>query len=619
MRSIFNRVLLISIVISSFIISCTKQNSKLAESAPGSVVNNQQSTAPLMGSANAPQFITGSYIVVLKETTSKSDVDNAANEFETKHGFRTERRFKTAIKGFSGKLSDAAVTTLRNDSRVAYIEQDQIVNLVNTQSNPLSWGLDRVDQPALPLNKTYNYSQDGTGVDAYIIDCGILLSHTDFGGRAVTGFDAVTSGGLAIDGNGHGTHVAGTVGGTAYGIAKNVNLIAVRVLDATGSGTISGVIAGIDWVTNDHSTNTNRVGHPAVANMSLGGGVSTALDDAVRRSITVGVTYCIAAGNSTADASTSSPADVVEAITVGATDNKDAFANFSNYGSLVDINAPGVNITSDWNTSTTATNTISGTSMATPHVTGVAALYLQANPTASPAQIQAAITTNATMGKITSLKTGTVNKLLYSIVGSIPILPAIPSVPTLLTPANAATGIASSATLSWNSTSGATSYNIQISTSATFSTIALSSAGITGTSLSVSGFASNTVYYWRVSASNLGGTSAYSIANSFTTAVPVTIPSAPTLSIPANNATSVTVPATLSWNASTGATSYSVQVSKTSSFTTSSNLVYNVSGITAPSTSVSGLLSKTTYYWRVNAKNTAGTSSYSSSRYFKTN
>lgn len=614
MKSILNPVLFSTIMISSFMISCTKQNSKLTPSSQASVVNKQQSIAPTIVSSNTPEYISGSYIVVFKETTTKGEVDFTVNEFETKHGFRTERRFKAAIKGFSGKLSDAAVTALRNDARVAYVEQDQIVHLVTTQSNPLSWGLDRVDQPNLPLNQSYSYVQDGTGVDAYIIDCGILLSHIDFGGRAVTGFDAVTSGGLAIDGNGHGTHVAGTVGGTAYGIAKNVKLIAVRVLDAAGSGTISGVIAGVDWVTNDH---TNR---PAVANMSLGGGVSTALDDAVKRSIADGVTYCIAAGNSAANASTSSPADVPEAITVGATDINDAFASFSNYGTLVDISAPGVNITSDWLTSTTATNTISGTSMATPHVTGVAALYLQSNPTASPAQIQAAITSNATAGKITSLKTGTVNKLLSSIVGSVPILPAIPSIPTLASPANAATGIATAITLSWNPSTDASTYSVQVSTSATFATIALTSTGITGTSLSISGLTSNRVYYWRVSATNLGGTSAFSTAFSFTTAVAITTPSAPTLSAPANNATAVAIPVTVSWSASTRATSYTVQVSKTTSFTTASNLVYNVSGIASTSTIVStGLITKTKYYWRVNATNSAGTSSWTTTRNFTTN
>ena len=614
MASFFNRVQISFVFLCVFMIGCTKQNLKIIEESPAAKVNGQQTIAPLMGAANGPEFIAGSYIVVLKETTSKTEVDTDADEFSRKHGFKTERRFKSAIKGFSGKLSDAAVTALRNDSRVAYVEQDQIVHLVATQSNPLSWGLDRVDQTNLPLNQSYSYVQDGTGVDAYIIDCGILLSHIDFGGRAVTGFDAVTSGGLAIDGNGHGTHVAGTVGGTAYGIAKNVKLIAVRVLDAAGSGTISGVIAGVDWVTNDH---TNR---PAVANMSLGGGVSTALDDAVKRSIADGVTYCIAAGNSAANASTSSPADVPEAITVGATDINDAFASFSNYGTLVDISAPGVNITSDWLTSTTATNTISGTSMATPHVTGVAALYLQSNPTASPAQIQAAITSNATAGKITSLKTGTVNKLLSSIVGSVPVLPAIPSIPSLASPSNAATGIATATTLSWNPSTNASTYTVQVSTSATFATIALTSSGITGTSLNVSGFASNTVYYWRVSATNLGGTSAFSTAFSFTTAVAITTPSAPSLSAPANNATAVAIPVTLSWAASTRATSYTVQVSKTTSFTTASNLIYNVSGIASTSTIVStGLITKTKYYWRVNATNAAGTSSWTTTRNFTTN
>jgi len=281
------------------------------------------------------------------------------------------------------------------------------VRLDTTQSNA-TWGLDRLDQRDLPLNATYSYDKTGSGVTAYIIDTGIRLSHNDFGGRATSGYDAI-DGGSADDCNGHGTHVSGTVGGTTYGVAKGVRLVAVRVLDCGGSGSNSGVIAGVNWVTSNHAA-----GQPAVANMSLGGGVSTALDQAVSNSIADGVTYALAAGNSNANACNSSPARTPNAITVGATTSSDARASYSNYGTCLDVFAPGSNITSAWSTSNTATNTISGTSMASPHVAGAAAVYLEGNPGATPAQVASALSGAATTGKVTSPGSGSPNRLLYS-------------------------------------------------------------------------------------------------------------------------------------------------------------------------------------------------------------
>lgn len=278
---------------------------------------------------------------------------------------------------------------------------------LSSQTPTSSWGLDRIDQQLLPLNNTYNYNNDGSGVSAYVIDTGIRITHTEFGGRATHGFDAVNDGYNGNDCHGHGTHVAGTIGGTNYGVAKNVQLIAVRVLNCSGSGTTSGVIAGIDWVT------VNAV-RPAVANMSLGGSISLALDSAVTNSINSGVSYAIAAGNSSQNACNFSPARVPAAITVGATNNSDSRPSWSNYGKCLDLFAPGVSITSAWIGSDTATNTISGTSMATPHAAGVAALKLQGSPTATPAEVAAELVTKSTANIVKNTGKNSPNRLLFT-------------------------------------------------------------------------------------------------------------------------------------------------------------------------------------------------------------
>jgi aqualysin 1 len=557
--------------------------------------------APLFNKAPGAKYIDGAYIVVFKDGVA--DADMSINAVGKQHGFTPDFHYTHSIKGFSGRMSMTVVEALRNDPRVAYIEQDQVAHIVTTQTGA-TWGLDRIDQTSLPLSTTYTYDYTGAGVDAYIIDTGIRFTHNDFGGRAHTGYDAVTIGGTAADGNGHGTHVAGTIGGTTYGVAKAVTLYAVRVLDNTGSGTYSQVIAGIDWVTGNHSTS-----RPSVANMSLGGGASTAVDAAVTNSIASGVTYCIAAGNDYANAGNYSPARVAAAITVGATTSSDGFANYSNYGSVVDILAPGTNVTSDYYSSNTATATLSGTSMATPHVTGACALYLEAHPTATPAQVAAALVANATPNKITSVPSGTVNKLLYTLFSTTP-----PATPVLSSPANGATGVTIPATLSWAASTGATSYNVQVSIASDFSSYAYNQSGITATSASVSGLSASTLYYWRVSATNSAGTSGWSTVYSLTTAAG-SAPAAPTLSSPANGATNVSRTPTLVWNASTGATSYRVQASTSSSFAT---LAYDKSGVTTTSQVTSQLGSRVTYYWRVNATNAYGTSAWSSVRNFRT-
>jgi subtilisin family serine protease len=359
-------------------------------------------------SAGAEEFNKADYIVVLKDVPSAAAV---ASEHVEKVKRKLKHVDEDALKGYAIELNENQVAKLAEDPRVDFIELDQPVQTTTTQSGA-TWGIDRIDQRNRPLSGTFTYSRTGAGVKAYVIDTGIRFSHTQFGGRAVTGYDAV-DGGSADDCNGHGTHVAGTIGGSTYGVAKSVTLVGVRVLNCSGSGTTSGVIAGINWVTGNHPA-----GAPAVANMSLGGGASSALDTAVRNSIADGVSYAVAAGNGNffgqqANACNYSPARLAEAMTISATDSTDRKASWANYGSCVDWFAPGVSITSAWYTSNAATRTISGTSMATPHAAGVGALYLQSNPSASPATVRSALFGLTTRSIVTSSST-TNNHLLFT-------------------------------------------------------------------------------------------------------------------------------------------------------------------------------------------------------------
>ncbi len=356
-----------------------------------------------------PKSIPDEYIVVLREDVKdvalrgSSDV---AREMVAARGGQVLHTYERALKGFWVKMSEAQVRELLADPRVAYIEENGVVSASATQTSA-TWGIDRIDQRNLPRDSTYNYNFDGTGVHAYILDTGMRLTHSQFSGRVGNGFDAITAGGNANDCHGHGTHVAGTVGGTTWGVAKKVTLHPVRVLDCTGYGSDAQVIAGMDWVTANHVK-------PAVANMSLGGDPSPALDEAVERMIAAGVVTAVAAGNDSGNACSYSPARTPNALTVGSTTSSDARSSFSNYGTCLDIFAPGSSITSASNSSDTGSTSMSGTSMASPHVAGAAALYLQLNPTATPAQVMSALTTNATANKVTSPGTGSVNKLLYT-------------------------------------------------------------------------------------------------------------------------------------------------------------------------------------------------------------
>ncbi|MGW7080474.1 S8 family peptidase [Streptomyces sp. NPDC054866] len=354
--------------------------------------------------AGEPGSISGSYIVTLKGGTEAPS--DAGKGLAAKYGAEIRHTYSTALNGYAVRVSSDQAKKLAGDSKVASVVQDSTVSLDNTQQNPPSWGLDRIDQKNLPLDKSYTSPESsGQGVTTYVIDTGIRTSHQDFGGRASSGWDFIDNDATAQDGNGHGTHVSATVAGTSHGVAKKANVVGVRVLDDAGSGSTAQVIAGIDWV-------TKNAKKPAVANLSLGGSANAQLDAAVRNSIASGVTYTVAAGNDGLPAFLFSPARVKEAVTVGATDAKDARASFSNWGSSLDLFAPGVGITSAWNTNDAATNTISGTSMASPHVAGAAALYLADHPSAAPAEVSKALSDGAVPGKVTGAGLGSPNKLL---------------------------------------------------------------------------------------------------------------------------------------------------------------------------------------------------------------
>ncbi|MBD1557815.1 S8 family peptidase [Vibrio sp. S9_S30] len=379
-----------------------------------------QTLAPLVF-APENQGVKNQYIVVLKQPFSVASnpesiplfTQQTVSSLVSEQAVEVGKVFDRSISGFVATLSEEQLRSLRADQRVEFIEQDRIISIdpvvsANANQGNAIWGLDRIDQRSLPLNSNYSYIYDGTGVTAYVIDTGVTVTHPEFGGRAVSGYDFVDNDRNATDCNGHGTHVAGTIGGSQYGVAKNVNIVGVRVLSCTGSGSTSGVIAGVDWVA------ANASG-PSVANMSLGGGVSLALDQAVASAVQSGVSFMLAAGNENSDACNTSPARVASGVTVGSTTSSDSRSSFSNWGSCVDVFAPGSSIKSAWFDG--SYKTISGTSMATPHVAGVAALYLQANRYLSPAQVSNLITQRATVGKVTDTK-GSVNKLLYSLSGS---------------------------------------------------------------------------------------------------------------------------------------------------------------------------------------------------------
>lgn len=365
---------------------------------------------------------TGDYIVIFTPGSNSNAQAKKARESKVKVG----KVYTDVFPGMAITATDRQILNLRRNPNVQFIEADGVVQTVGTDTTA-TWGLDRIDQRALPLDGSFTDNGNGAGVRAYVVDTGIRGTHNEFGGRVTSGYTAINDGNGWNDCNGHGTHVAGTIGGSEYGVSEAVTLVPVRVLGCTGSGSLSGVVAGLDWVARDHTSG------PAVANMSLGSAFSTSVNSAVASLVADGVTVVVAAGNDNADACNSSPASTPSAITVGATTNADARASYSNFGTCLDLFAPGSSITSAWYTSDTVTAMLNGTSMASPHVAGAAAALLSRTPSLAPSQVASTLIADAN-AVVTSPGVGSPNRLLFVGTSASPTPSPSPTQPTATAP-----------------------------------------------------------------------------------------------------------------------------------------------------------------------------------------
>jgi len=488
-------------------------------SSTGVVQAKSNTLAPLLVAGNT-ETIPNQYIVVYKAESFAIQSEGAIRSSVAAQGGDVKFVYKRALNGYSAYLPKAALAAVRANPAVAYVEADGIVTVgpVDPKQDEAdteiaetgeadaeiiqpgaTWGLDRIDQRNLPRSSSYTYNRDGTGVHVYVIDTGIRSTHNEFGGRASKDFDSINDGQNGNDCNGHGTHVAGTIGGATYGVAKNVTLHGVRVLNCAGSGSWSQVIAGIDWVAANHIS-------PAVANMSLGGNGITTVDTATTNLINSGVVTVVAAGNSNMNACLFSPARTPAAITVGATTSNDSRAYFSNFGNCLDIFAPGLNIASAWNGNDSDLHTISGTSMASPHVAGVAALYLEENPAATVSQVRSVIVNNSTLNKVKTPGTKSPNKLLHSLFLPIPNQSSPLSVTNDTTP-----------TFKWFAVPGATSYRFQVlrSGKTVYTRIVSACADTTCSNTPPKVLTYSNAYRWRIQALVSGIWQAYSVYRNF--------------------------------------------------------------------------------------------------------